>query len=183
MPKTDGLTEKQKIFNESNFPLIQLYLDGFIAGVNAFCESDQNGFQIHKRTVITTTAEIAQKFNLKTEDVCRFANEYHELTHLINGIFTRKEDDHLYFIKGGDFIKIGRTRDPKTRLGSLQVASTERLEYIKIFKYRGCYEFKIHDIFDYLRVRGEWFEDHSDIRDFILLLSQKNSEATGIYGI
>jgi hypothetical protein len=183
MAKAGELTEKQKIYNESNFPLIRLYLDSFMAGAQSFCDEDQAGFKAHTAILRKAAASISQQFNIEMDSVCRFANSYQEQTFLLNGIFTRKEYDHLYFIKGGNFIKIGRTGNPKIRLGTLQVSSVDKLEYIKIFNYRGCYEFKIHDIFDYLRVKGEWFKDHPDIRGYINLLSSRNSDLSAKYGI
>lgn len=184
MPRTDGLTEKQKIWNEGRFPLIQEYFDYFLSATQAYIDGDQFKFELHSNAVKIRIGKIAEIFNVDWEEVAGIACKYHEKTHLLNGLFTRSDDDHLYFVKGGDFIKIGRTSDPKRRLGALQVSATEKLEYIKIFYYRGCYEFLIHDLFDYLRVRGEWFKDHPDLRNYIDLLSVKNSELRGnFYGI
>ncbi len=178
-----SISEKREIFNQSNFPLIQGYLDLLLETTDAFINDDKKLFINKRDELVTSACLIRDKFNIPFNEVCKFANEYHDFTHLINGVFDRRQSDHLYFISGGNFIKIGRTEDPKTRLSQLQVAAIDKLEYIKIFKLRGCYEFWIHDIFDYLRVRGEWFQNHPDIHNYIDLLSNQNSEITAIYGL
>lgn len=183
MARYREIQNKRDYFNQVNFPLIQSYLDLFFQTTNAYIDDNQSVFQDKRNQLIESACQIRDKFAIPFDEVCRFANEYHDFTNLVNGKFIRSQCDHLYFVRGGNFIKIGRTLDLKTRISQLQVSSIERLEYIKIFKLRGCYEFWVHDIFDYLRVRGEWFQNHKDIHNYIELLSTQNSEIAGIYGI
>lgn len=50
------------------------------------------------------------------------------------------------------------------------------IELIAWFPERGLYEFRIHSIFDHLRVRGEWFKGEHDLLTYINYL--QNNEKT-----
>jgi hypothetical protein len=74
---------------------------------------------------------------------------------------------HVYFIRGGDFIKIGVSGDPLGRLADLQVSSPYLLELIAVIPGNRDEEFEIQKLFLDLYVRGEWFRDDPSIHAFL----------------
>lgn len=168
------MEDKLQVYSLDRIGLINDYKRHFECGTNAFIDNNQILFSYHRKNVIKTRVEIENQFGIKAEDVAKFAFEYEEKAKLYAGLFSSTNTDHLYFIKGLNSIKIGRTWDPKTRLSALQVSSPYKLSYIHIFHCRGHYEKDVHELFDYLRISGEWFKDHKDIYDYISMLKQKN---------
>lgn len=164
----------KSVYSTEHFPLITLYIDLFKK--TTFSYGSNEFFNLREELLLTRDLIIDRFDGLNEETVCRFAFEYHEKTYLLNGIFTNQSDDYLYFIKGGNFIKIGRSNDPKERIQQLQVSSPERLIFIKTFYNRGLYEFPIHNIFKSIRVQGEWFNDCKKLRNYIELLTINNPE-------
>jgi hypothetical protein len=176
--------ELKKIWNDDWAPFIQEFIDNIQSATEAYCAEDAIAFQNISRRVKVQYQEIMKEFNLESNEVIKFACNYNIFKNLIEGRFHGQCDDHLYFIEGNGFIKIGRTEDPKARIGQLQTSSPARLQYIKIFKFRGLHEFSVHRIFKHLRVKGEWFKDSPEIRKYISLLSKENRELTSnIYGL
>jgi len=167
------LTESQKIFCNENFELINQYKEAFQRGVISV---GTENFEHYRNKVILYSNIISNKFNIKIDQVCRFAFGYQEQTHLLQGVFTKRSEDHLYFITNGRHIKIGRTNNPARRIVDLQVSSPDKLQYIKVFHYRGDYEFRIHAIFKSIRLKGEWFKDDGQIRSYIRLLFLNNPD-------
>lgn len=181
-PSTKPLTEKQKIFCRDNFTLIQDYLDSVINGADAYINQDQVLFKATQALGRRLTFQISDKFNIPADSVCAFACSYQDKTNALNGILTRSEYDHLYFIESNDAIKIGRSGDPIRRMQQLQSSNAEKLRLIKIFYYKGCYEYYLHWIFQHIRLNGEWFEKSNEIYEFIELV-ERNSEITANYGV
>ncbi len=169
----DDLTESQKVYTESNFDLIDQYTESFRDGV---LKLDSPEFQVIRNKVRLYTRHIAEKFSINQKDVCKFAFGYKERVHLINGIFTSRSDDHLYFLTDGHRIKIGRTNNSSRRINDLQICSPRKLQFIKVFHYRGDYERKIHEFFKSIRLNGEWFVDDGQIRFYIRLLFRNNPD-------
>lgn len=69
----------------------------------------------------------------------------------------------VYFIKGGDYIKIGISNNPQFRLAELQVASPYKLQLLEMTWYESnskayAVEHDLHNHFQYVRAEGEWFE-------------------------
>ena len=182
MAKEGELTDKQKIFCRENYELIDRFTESLISGCQAYCDVDEPGFEIFRSIGRRACGEIREKFNIHNDDVSMFTASYRDKTEFINGVFLRKESDHLYFIQGKDSIKIGRSNDVLRRLSQLQVSSPTKLEIIRVFYGRGCYEFTAHWAFQHIRINGEWFHDTPEIRNFIELLSQ-NSEIAANYGL
>lgn len=76
----------------------------------------------------------------------------------------------VYFIQGvdGGPIKIGRTRNLKERLRSIQMSSPVRLRVLAAYRNPDeDAETKLHQRFRVHRLHGEWFEDCPKIRKFI----------------
>ncbi|MCC6824020.1 MAG: GIY-YIG nuclease family protein [Verrucomicrobia subdivision 3 bacterium] len=68
-----------------------------------------------------------------------------------------KVQGFVYFIRGGDLVKIGWSTNPRLRLSQLQTASAERLRIIGVTPGTRGDERALHGTFASLRVRGEWF--------------------------
>jgi hypothetical protein len=66
--------------------------------------------------------------------------------------------DDLYFIRAGDFVKIGRARDVRQRASAIRCACPLEIEEIIIHQGRGDEERLLHRSFRGDHVRGEWFK-------------------------
>jgi hypothetical protein len=73
----------------------------------------------------------------------------------------------VYFVRAGDFVKIGWARDVEKRVRALQVASALPLELLGVVP--GCDDVEriIHAQFNALHVRGEWYRAEPALLDFI----------------
>jgi hypothetical protein len=73
----------------------------------------------------------------------------------------------VYFIEGGDFIKIGVSANPIDRLAALQTSTPFDLKLLADFPGDASEEFRIQGAFAHLHVRGEWFRRHPAILDYV----------------
>jgi hypothetical protein len=76
----------------------------------------------------------------------------------------------LYFIQAeSGLIKIGQSENPHARLKALQQGTAETLALLKIIppSPTRLTERQIHQKFQHLRVRGEWFRPGPELIDFI----------------
>ena len=84
----------------------------------------------------------------------------------------------MYFIKAGEYLKIGIAKDVKNRLSALQTGNPIRFELCGIVdnlsrSQATHYEKKLHIFYRNCRVNGEWFKRdkfdayHNDIRTII----------------
>ena len=69
---------------------------------------------------------------------------------------------YVYFIRAGEFIKIGRANDPYERMYQLQTGNPIKLELLEIRGYPDRQsaleaEKTLHDYFEGVRTEGEWF--------------------------
>ena len=71
-----------------------------------------------------------------------------------------------YLISCGQFIKIGRSKDPQKRLQQLQAALPQELSLILVLD--GDHELRLHKLFARYRKNGEWFHYSNELRLFIL---------------
>jgi hypothetical protein len=76
----------------------------------------------------------------------------------------------IYFIRGGDLVKIGVTDDVRQRLRQLQVGSPTKLELIGEMPGDENYERALHRAFAGLAEHGEWFRLDGKLAEFIALL-------------
>lgn len=75
---------------------------------------------------------------------------------------------YVYFISDGEFIKIGFSGAPQTRLSDLQGASARTLTLLGMMPSTESGERETHQKFSHLRTRGEWFQDKTgEIAEFI----------------
>lgn len=87
---------------------------------------------------------------------------------------------HVYFIQCHDsigLIKIGKAANPMGRLAGLQTGSPHKLSLIGSVMFRDdqqaiAAERKIHRVFLHCRRRGEWFSQTTELRQFILAVTQ-----------
>jgi hypothetical protein len=82
----------------------------------------------------------------------------------------------IYFIRSGQYVKIGVASNPWERLAKFQTATPERLELLAIA--RGGYkaEQKYHRLFTDFHVRGEWFNYGPAIEEVAVVLRREYPE-------
>lgn len=82
---------------------------------------------------------------------------------------TESSAKHLYFIKSGVHVKIGRSLNPKKRLLSLRTGMPLKPQILLVVKNKGHMEMILHKCFSDWRIRGngEWFMLSQQIQDFI----------------
>ena len=78
----------------------------------------------------------------------------------------------VYFIRLGDLVKIGYSRNPTQRFYALQPSEVLHLEPGTMADERRC-----HVAFDHLRVEGELFRPDPDLLAFIADLQRKQQAA------
>lgn len=72
-----------------------------------------------------------------------------------------------YFVRAGEAIKIGSATNFKSRLHGLQTGQVEQLEVLAVVPASLVDEFKAHQLFAHLRIRGEWFRNDPELLYFI----------------
>ena len=100
-------------------------------------------------------------------------NHLYELFHS-----PKKPNEVVYFLSSRNkTIKIGYTSNIKKRINTLSTCMDSEPELLCTIIGNRELELLIHVLFDSERIRGEWFHDCKDIRDFIILLKvQKDLE-------
>lgn len=83
----------------------------------------------------------------------------------------------VYFIRSGNFIKIGKANNPWKRLADFQTASVDELKMLAIMPGDLDIEAEIHNRFRHLSNRGEWFSVSSELLVFIEAVKHKYPEA------
>lgn len=81
------------------------------------------------------------------------------------GKMARQSQVETYFIRQGDYVKIGISKNVCGRIGDLQCASPTTLELIGTIP--GNVEASMHDRFSGLSVRGEWFRLEGSLEDLL----------------
>jgi hypothetical protein len=71
---------------------------------------------------------------------------------------SEKTDGWIYFIRAGDFVKIGFAREVTNRLPRLQTGSPVKLELLMAIQGKASLEKDFHRKFAKLRAHGEWFK-------------------------
>lgn len=87
-----------------------------------------------------------------------------------------KSEDHLYFIKDGDAIKVGRSLNPKKRLAQMQTGSKTKLYLLFVAENKGCLEKNIHSCLKGLHIRGEWYKFTPRVVDLLQFIYEKSPE-------
>ncbi|TPM53286.1 GIY-YIG nuclease family protein [Mesorhizobium sp. B2-2-4] len=68
------------------------------------------------------------------------------------------EHGHIYFMKAGNAVKIGRSANLRSRFKSLQTGSAEEARIVKVLPGGKRREKEFHKRFSEYRLRGEWFD-------------------------
>ena len=76
---------------------------------------------------------------------------------------------YVYFIQGQvtRLVKIGHTKDPKSRLASIRTNSPDKVKLIKLIKAEKGDEQIIHNRFASVRSHGEWFYPSRKLMEYI----------------
>jgi len=74
-----------------------------------------------------------------------------------------------YFIKCGEFVKIGRTADIENRMRTLKTATPYTLELLKFTHFKDI-ERETHKKFKHLKHRDEWYHLTSELEAYITAL-------------
>lgn len=72
-----------------------------------------------------------------------------------------------YFIRVDDAIKIGFASNFKKRISSLQTSHQNPLDVLAVVPAALVDEYKTHQLFSHLRIRGEWFRADHELLYFI----------------
>lgn len=75
----------------------------------------------------------------------------------------------VYFIQeeGSNYVKIGSSRTPETRLKDIQVHNPRKLELVRMIDGGDRAETILHAMFRKDRVRGEWFNISKELSQFM----------------
>ena len=76
----------------------------------------------------------------------------------------------LYFIRSGQYVKIGVSARPWARLAEFQTANPEPLEMLAIGPGDFGFESELHRLFGEHRGAGEWFHDNERIRAVVAFM-------------
>lgn len=81
----------------------------------------------------------------------------------------------IYFIQANEYIKIGYSKDPQTRLKELQTGNPIKLKLL--FTIPGSFEHEksFHEIFHAQRAKGEWFRFVDKLKWCILAFSDETN--------
>lgn len=95
-----------------------------------------------------------------------------------------KTDGWVYFIRGGDVVKIGFAKEVGDRLPKLQTGSPVRLTFLLGIEAKQESEGEFHRRFAAYRTQGEWFRMEGALSDFLdrYYLMQRRSERTAAGG-
>lgn len=74
---------------------------------------------------------------------------------------------YVYFVMGGDRIKIGFSRDPYRRVAAMQTSSAEPLYLLGVQPGKLSDEKWLHNRFEKLWIHGEWFDYTGDLASYI----------------
>lgn len=78
-----------------------------------------------------------------------------------------EEKTFIYFIRSGEFVKIGQSKQWKTRLDQMQTGSPYTLVTLLVLVAGKSLERKLHERFRADHFRGEWFHMSPTIGKFI----------------
>lgn len=73
----------------------------------------------------------------------------------------------IYFARAGNKVKIGISKDPRQRLGSIKTGSSSKVRIYYVTPGTREDERRLHQQFSEYRVNGEWFLFAAPIKDWI----------------
>lgn len=89
----------------------------------------------------------------------------------------------IYFMRAGEFIKIGRAKNWRSRLSHMQTGSPYTIQPLLIIPGDCEMEIKLHARFYRDRFRGEWFHSSPAILAYIKDNLEKCIVASGVVGV
>lgn len=131
---------------------------------------NQHGTWMHEKLALKFAAWLSPEFEVWVYD------KIQELLHkgyttILPESIPLKNITFIYFFKAVNLnrVKIGMSRNVHNRLGTMQSASPDQLELIKIIRTNDQYpdDMAVHALFPHLRVHGEWFELTEELQNFI----------------
>lgn len=78
-----------------------------------------------------------------------------------------KSNGRVYFVRAGEYVKIGFSTDAKSRIDSLQTGQPYDLECLCLIRGSRSTESKLHTRFAKSHVRGEWFSQSEELMQYI----------------
>lgn len=75
--------------------------------------------------------------------------------------------EFVYFVSDGSAIKIGKAKDPKSRVTGMNTGASSKLEILGVVPGGYEKERKLHETFSRHRLRGEWFSPAPELLDYI----------------
>jgi hypothetical protein len=89
----------------------------------------------------------------------------------------------IYFVQSKQgFIKIGTAIDVDSRLSNLQTASPTTLKIKAVLEGSYQTEKGLHELFEHIRYKGEWFKYNDELKYFIRAIRSNPSE-NNIYSL
>lgn len=84
----------------------------------------------------------------------------------------------IYFIQSKQYVKIGFSDNPESRLRDLQTGSPHKLKLLATMP--GCYqtETELHKVFADRRINGEWFRYDGMLKECIIAISDPQNSHT-----
>jgi excisionase family DNA binding protein len=90
----------------------------------------------------------------------------------------KRRAEFVYFFRSGPFVKIGTTRNIKSRLQNLQISHPTPIALVGTIPGGVRVERELHRRFASLRVNGEWFREVEDLAVYIANLGgDRNGDA------
>lgn len=90
--------------------------------------------------------------------------------------------EYVYFVRGGDWVKIGRSTDVIARVRDLQTTSPLDLRIAVIVHGDNRLESRLHRRFASLHIRGEWFRCEPPLSSLIeeMIATDRSDDATSL---
>lgn len=87
----------------------------------------------------------------------------------------------IYFIRSGEYVKIGVSDNPRGRITAIQTSNPNPIEVLGIVPGSYDLEAELHQRFSFLHHKNEWFQDAEPIRRVISdLVSEQQSTPQAI---
>jgi DNA-binding XRE family transcriptional regulator len=87
----------------------------------------------------------------------------------------------IYFLKGGDRIKIGCSSHIRKRISNLQCSNPDKLHLSLVIDGDRNVEHTLHTKFQKDKIRGEWFHYSKDIDNYILTMQRAGKDKKSVY--
>lgn len=101
------------------------------------------------------------------KDPYKLAPEEHYIFQGLYGPQTRLMPNHLYFIKCGEFLKIGIAADVRKRVKDMEMNNPHEMEVIHVMLGKRKEEKELHLRFADYRHRNEWFRFEGELREYV----------------